>query len=261
METAKLKIDLSDLTFCIPVRIDSNDRLENLELIVDYLKHHFETKIIVYEDDTVSKLVGTGLPEKVDKFIFKENTSGKFHRTKILNDCFKLADTKFVANYDTDVLFVPGAYVAAIDRLRKGLCDFIFPYDGKFREVSRDKIPQIREKMNVDWVDIKDTNWIHDSSVGGAIFCNKESYKKSGYENENFLQWGFEDNERIHRWVTLGMKIERTSNWLVHLEHFRSTNSSPHNESYQNNQMEFINVSRMDRENLKRYIGSWNWVS
>lgn len=256
-----MKTDLSDLTFCIPVRIDSNDRLENLELIVDYLKFHFETKIIVYEDDNDSKLESTKIPSKVDLFIFNKNESGKFHRTKILNECYKRSDTKFVANYDTDVLFVPDAYVAALNRLRNGFCDFIFPYDGKFREISRDKIAKIRETMNVDWIKFEDTNYIHDSSVGGAIFCNKESYRKSGYENENFVQWGFEDNERIRRWITLGMKIERTSNWLVHLEHFRSSNSSPHNESYNNNQIELIKISGMNVQDLKRYINSWNWVN
>lgn len=253
-----MKKDLNDLTFCIPVRIDSKDRAENLELIIDYLRFHFETKIIVYEDDDYSKLENTLIVSGVNDFIFNENKSGKFHRTKILNECYKRANTKFVANYDTDVLFTPDAYVAAVKRLRDGLCDFIFPYDGRFREVHRDKISKIRENMDVDWIKFEETSYIHDSSVGGAIFCNKESYRKSGYENENFVQWGFEDNERIQRWSKLGMRIERTSNWLIHLEHYRSSNSSPHNDSYLNNQMEYMKVCGMDREDLVRYINSWN---
>jgi hypothetical protein len=261
LEKSELKHDLSDLTFCIPVRIDSQDRLDNLELIVDYLKHHFQTNIIVYEDDLDSKLMGTDLAYKVNQLIFNKNESGKFHRTKILNECYKKSSTRFVANYDTDVLFVPDAYIAAVNRLRNGSCDFIFPYDGKFREISRDKISKIKQTMNVDWIKFEDTNYIHDSSVGGAVFCNKESYRKSGYENENFVQWGFEDNERIQRWITLGMKIERTSNWLIHIEHFRSTNSSPHNESYIANQMEYTNVARMPSDVLKKYISNWNWVN
>ena len=51
-----MKIDLKDCTFAIPVRIDSNDRMENLQLILMYLTHHFDTNIIVIENDKESKL-------------------------------------------------------------------------------------------------------------------------------------------------------------------------------------------------------------
>jgi hypothetical protein len=45
------KIDLKDVTFVIPVRIDCIERLENIFLIIDYLYSLFDTNIIVLESD------------------------------------------------------------------------------------------------------------------------------------------------------------------------------------------------------------------
>ena len=42
-------IDLSDLTLMIPVKIDSDDRVLNLNVVATYLRHHFKTNIIIAE--------------------------------------------------------------------------------------------------------------------------------------------------------------------------------------------------------------------
>ena len=45
-------INLTNTTFIIPVRIDSSDRLSNLEYVIKYLQFHFETNIIIQENST-----------------------------------------------------------------------------------------------------------------------------------------------------------------------------------------------------------------
>ncbi len=43
------QIDLKDVTFIIPVRIDSIERLENLQLVTNYLLENFQTHILIVE--------------------------------------------------------------------------------------------------------------------------------------------------------------------------------------------------------------------
>lgn len=58
-----MKTDLKDVTFMIPVRIDSIIRLENLISVVQYLFRHFDCRIMVLEADAynngiIKKLLG-----------------------------------------------------------------------------------------------------------------------------------------------------------------------------------------------------------
>ena len=47
-----MKIDFSDVTFLIPVRVDSVIRIENLMATIRFLQRNFHTNIIVLEADT-----------------------------------------------------------------------------------------------------------------------------------------------------------------------------------------------------------------
>ena len=65
--------------------------------------------------------------------------------------------------------------------------------------------------------------------VGGAFLANRESYIRSGLENENFYGWGIEDGERFARWKNMGFTIERIEGPIFHLSHPRGINSAiPH---------------------------------
>ena len=47
-----MKIDLSQATFIIPIRIESTDRLRNVITIVSFLVENFDNNIIVKEVDS-----------------------------------------------------------------------------------------------------------------------------------------------------------------------------------------------------------------
>ena len=53
-----MKIDLSQATFIIPIRIESTDRLRNVITIVSFLVENFDTNIIVKEVDSKSVFEG-----------------------------------------------------------------------------------------------------------------------------------------------------------------------------------------------------------
>ena len=41
------KTDLTDVSFLIALKIDSKDRINNLDITIEYLQHHFDTEIII----------------------------------------------------------------------------------------------------------------------------------------------------------------------------------------------------------------------
>ena len=252
------KADLKDVTFTIPVRFDTNDRVENVTLIVDYLNHHFDTNIIVMEEAKEQKF--SFLSDKV-KYHFVKTDDPNLHRTKCLNDMAKISTTPIIVNYDTDVLFKVPNYLGAADLIRNGSAEMVFPYEGPFMECAR--VPyfeRIRGSLSVDGIEKEELHCNHPTSVGGSIFWSKSTFMKIGMENQNFKSWGFEDNERMSRASKLGVVIKRTSGILYHMSHQRLTDSTPKNDYYINNQREFNKVNSMSKNQLEEYITNWSWL-
>lgn len=254
-----MKYDLKAVTFNIPVKIDHPERLENLKLAVDYIFHHFDTNIIVYE-------VSNGLPAYIDrhpsvKYIFEHLEGKAFHRTRYLNEMALISKTPIIANYDCDVIFQPQNYILATNALLKSGVDGVFPYDGLFVNVPRKHIPQIKETHDVSFVDIKTTENFGAGSVGGALFWNRKSFIKGGMENERFISWGCEDWERIKRFTKVGAKIARIPGPLYHMSHPRGVDSSDQNPHYQQNSKEYELVANMAPEHMRDYIAKMPWIS
>lgn len=251
-----MKIDLKDVTFAIPVRIEHENRQENLEMTIDYLTHHFDVNIIVVESSERSILMNHPSMKKV-KYIWQFDSSEIFHRTKILNDMLEMTETKIWVNYDCDVLFPVQSYVDAANEIRSGKV-FVFPYQGPFHEVPRKFLPEIREKMDVSWIDLNQCGLNHPKSVGGAMFMDSEVYRKLGGENQQQNSWGWEDNYRINLFQKFGYSIDRVGTVLYHIEHYRGQNSGPSNPYHNQNMMEFYKCSNMSKEDLDRYISTWS---
>ena len=57
-----MKIDLSQATFIIPIRIESSDRLRNVITITAFLVENFNTNIIVKEVDSKSVFQEQAMP-------------------------------------------------------------------------------------------------------------------------------------------------------------------------------------------------------
>lgn len=251
-----MKIDLKDVTFNIPFKKDSEERLENAVTIVKYIQKYFDTNIIVSEQDDTKKF-----PDMDGvKHIFLQTSNNILLRTTMLNNMCKLSSTPFVANYDTDVLFKETQYVTAVDMLRKTDKAGVFPYGGRFLNYINNERRKIIDTLSLDGMEEGNGHLIHPSSVGGAIIWNKQKFIKGGMENENFKSWGFEDNERMSRFIKLGYAIGRTDGILYHLSHPVSLNSSNTKHiAYSNNHFELAKVNNMTKEKLEEYINTWSW--
>jgi len=253
--------DLSDMTFTIPVRIDSKDRLENIELIVDYLQHNFKTNIIIGEEDYKPKLQHLG--EKC-QYIHYKPTMDRFYRTRILNKMAMAAKTPFIANYDCDIFFFARHYVDAIRKLRDNTVDMIYPFGGTNVLLERAHYyKEIKQHLNIEKINLTKHKKAIASATGYgcAVFFNKKKYIEGGMENEHFRSWGPEDQERYHRFLKLGYKIDRIydSN-AYHLQHHVGVDSSSKNPFYGQNDKEFKDVKRMSKEQLRNYVKKWSWV-
>jgi hypothetical protein len=97
------------------------------------------------------------------------------------------------------------------------------------------------------------------TSVGGAVFVNKESFIKAGMENENMISFGPEDCERNDRFTMLGLRIERVKGYLHHINHWIGPDSSKRNPFFIHNHREIDKVRLMSKEELRKYVNSWPW--
>jgi hypothetical protein len=251
-------IDFKDVTFIVPIRFDSEDRRNNFKTSMNYLLRNFDTNIIVLDSDKESnEEFVKSVSEKI-KYVFEENDEKLFHRTRLLNDMTKMAETEIIVNYDVDVIFKIEDYVECREKILNG-CTMCFPYAGKFYDIPK----KFFNKVDIDKlseIPLGECTLFNPHSVGGAFFFDKEKYSSIGLENENFISWGHEDWERIVRVKKMGHEMCRTNGDLFHLTHYRTPNSSDKNPFFNFNGQEFSKINKMSKEELEKHIGTWEWI-
>lgn len=248
------RLDLRDTTFLIPVSLDHPDRLANLELILQTLICQFDTNFIVCEQ-------GGEHFKSVGQFCeYLRIDSATFHRTRMLNIMAEMANTPYVVNYDADVLLSPSQILESVARLRNG-ADVVYPYAGRFVRLPRN-VWYRRLMHSLDIGETAGHNFAvlrrgDTDSKGGCVFFNRESFFAGGGENENFVSFGHEDEERFYRFAKLGYDVQRVNGNIYHMEHYCGVNSSTKNPAYVNNVKEWERVKKMDAEQLRAYIASF----
>ncbi|WP_114748970.1 galactosyltransferase-related protein [Pleomorphovibrio marinus] len=225
----KEKSDLKDVTFIIPLRIDTVDRLENTLVIVDFILGNFDTQIKILEaSHRDTGLLRKLLPEVVEHR-FMQDSDAIFHRTKYINNLAGICETPFLSLWDTDV-FVPVEQIEeTMSLLRKGKTDFVTPFQDKFLDTS-----EILRDLYIQSGDIrilmkhqgKMKVLYKPNPVGGVFFAHRQSYINTGMENEKFYGWGLEDGDRANRWRILGYRHQHIKGPLFHLSHGRGVNST-----------------------------------
>jgi len=248
--------DLKNVTFLIPYRYDSPDRLRNLNACVSYLNANLDTNIIIMEEAPERTFFNEG------KFVyqFNKNPDPLLHRTRMLNDMCKMARTPIIALMDTDVFLIPSQMWDAQQLIRSNQFDMVYPYDGRFNNYVEPQLAQIISTNSLDGLTAENGHQIHHNSLGGCIMFNKEKFIEGGMENQNHMSWGWEDNCRVHRFSKLGYRINRIPGIIYHLNHASSTNSAnTSHDAYHNNQREFMKVANMSKDQLLQYVSTWPW--
>lgn len=213
--------ELTDVTFVIPIRIDSNERKKNLETLINILIRDYHTNIIIIEADNFQKV---NIQNDSVEYHFIFDNQAIFHRTKYLNQLLNLATTPIVAIWDADAIALPHLVLDAVNKIKLGEYVMSFPYDGRFYDMSPAVTQTFQKTLNYNLLE-KNISMMHLMhgyySVGGAFIVDKSRYIKIGGENENFLGWGPEDAERVKRIEINGLSIYRSVGPLFHLSHPR----------------------------------------
>ena len=250
-----MKIDLTDTTFIIPVRIDTVVRLENLILTIDHLQERFQTHIVVleaapYNNGFIQKL----LKDRIT-YHFVEDKDPVYHKTKYINQMATDVKTGFIGIWDVDVIVDHDQILDALQHLRQNLCDIAYPFDGDCYDTSdllrnhylvhRDPefLKANRGKMQLMY---KVEGII--GAVGGAILVRSDKYRLSGMDSEAFYGWGLEDGERHYRWLCFDYVIYRSKGYIFHLTHTRDTNwlssSKSHHRKARHDLDEIVNYTK-----------------
>lgn len=252
------KIDLSDVTFTVPVMYDHPDRKQNLELSICMLQKNFDTNIVIGEQ-------GGRRFEYMGLYCDYVNFSGLsvFHRTKMLNEMARESKTPIVINWDADVNISPVMIWMAAEMIRQG-ADCAYPYDGRFARVPRTPwFPKIEKSLDVGIFaghKFAGTSAVNDKmSVGGAVAFNKEKFFEGGAENEFFITYGPEDAERFERFTKIGFIVRRVLGMLYHIDHWCGPNSSMQHPNAEANRKEWHKVRNMSKSDLLNYINTWTW--
>lgn len=253
-----MTINLTDTTFIIPYKKDSDDRLDNLLYICEYLISNFDTNIIVLEsyNNTIThsrEILRQKIKSNNITYICVKNTYNFFHRMQYLNMMLNIVTTPVVVNYDVDIILPVESYVKARDYIIEGKYSFVTPFSNP------PGVYLISDKKNFftdNKINPNHTWLVHTTAGPGfAIFANIEAYKSIGKENENFKAYGPEDGERVFRIKNLGYNIGEINGPVYHLEHYRTSDSNPSNVHFANNVNECNKTSLMSEDSLINYYG------
>lgn len=254
------RIDLQDVTFIIPVRIDSEDRLENLNIVTRYLTKHFWTNILVIEADDIPRVNDARLSEGVE-YLFVQDDSRILHRTRYLNLGIKKSQTAIVSIYDTDVLMPYQQILKAVKNIRAGQATMAYPFDGRFINIDRRNVGDLKRSLSCNGLMglAAHANCI-ETSYGGCCFIDRAIYQSCGLENEHFKTWGPDDIERAKRIQILGYQLKRVAGPLFHLNHYRGRSSTPPPHQIFENDKEYIKICNFRKPELEKYITTWEWA-
>ena len=273
IESTQMRIDLSQATFIIPVRIESPDRLRNVVTTTAFLMENFDTNIIIKEVDKEPVFQRDAIPlleEILDfniwqnfNYIFEKSDEPLFHRQRILNEMIIESDTHIVVNYDADAILPKESYELAYKGIMDGVYDVVYPYgSGNYQKQVKATDTTVSKFLETgDYEFLNAVSNIHTSDFGWVQFFKRSSYIQGGMENENFRAYAPEDKERYYRFNKLGYSVGRIENYVYHLEHARGDNSwftNPHMES---NMAEWEKIRIMDKGSLLKYYSEQEYLN
>lgn len=262
---------MNDITYIMPIRIESNDRLRNVVTSITYLIKNFpEAKLLVKEVDKKSVFKTEALPiiqkfadTKNIKHIFEQSDDDLFHKTRILNDLILESDTEVVASHDVDVIYPQSSHHTAYHAIINGDCDVVYPYGCGVFQYQVENYALIFEEFiesNFNLQTIKSNCRTEASTIGWTQFYNRKKVIEGYLWNESFLSWGAEDCEFYFRFNALGYKVGRVDAPIWHFEHERTHNSHYHNPKFMENHNLWQWIREQSPEMLKSYYDNQPYV-
>jgi len=204
-----MKYDLKDLSFIIALRIKDNERLNNINITVNYLLKNFNTNIIIVEASDLSCKSQFEFDIEAITHVFIKDENPTFNRSKYFNIGLTHVITPVLVLYDCDILLPIESYILGRNKILEGF-DMFLPFSDLFYNINYENKKLINETLDLNTIKI---NEYDRPGCGGACFMNAEIYKYLGGDDENIAGWGPDDIDRIYCMKKFGLKI---SNLDIH---------------------------------------------
>ena len=144
-----------------------------------------------------------------------------------------------------------------------GTYDMVYPYgDGnwQYQTFTDDDLVSRFINNDYDLSILLEQSKVYDAKYGFCQFYSTEKYIQGGLENENFIAYGYEDNERYHRFKLLGYKVGRYDGNVYHMEHERTPNSWFTNPYIENNKNLYEQILKFDTQQLQEYYKKQDYL-
>lgn len=238
-----------NIDILIPLYVDHEDRISNLERVITILKSYGIDSIYVREYyKTNSKYSGDGC--NYSSVCLQDDN---FNKMKCVNEMVDICSNPFLAVYDVDVVVFKRDLLDAIQMLETNY-NVIYPYNGQFLNIPK---PLIDSFMSERTVNPDKCELCNPNSYGGCVIYKREAFIEGGKCNPNFKNVGFDDNELFIRFQKLGYKIGRTTNPILHLDHHRSETSVEHSVYLQHNMSIYNHICSVSVDELREEIKTW----
>ena len=271
------KHNLTDTTFIIPVKIESDDRLRNAITVCCFLLSKFDTNILIKEVNSEPVFENEALPQikefigdtsNISYYFEKESDDSFFHKTRYFNELLSKCNTDVVSAYDIDVLLPVSTYLKA-EKMCKDEYDLVYPFGFGTQEnqvkwqkkvFASDELVSDFLNQNFDFSIFENHSQKDRAQWGHAQFFKRTSYIEGGMENENFKAWGPEDEEKHYRFPKLGYNIGRVIDWVYHLEHSRGDDSERTNIYFRDNLKLMEDIRSLSEEELRNYYNTQEYL-
>lgn len=189
---------LTDIDFVFPFRYDSDKRKENLIRVLEYYKTYFWHSGFIVSEQGIEQTVG------IDGFNYVFTKKELPHnQSKCINDGIRISNKKYVCVVDSDIILLTYHNIhEALKLMVLGELEYSLPYTECY------DLPNF--KVRRPWKGL---------CIGGIFLIDREKFIAAGMNNENFVGWGREDDERHHRLLKEGFKFKRYGGTIIHLDH------------------------------------------
>jgi len=212
--------DLTDLSFLIPVKIDSEDDLENTYTVINYLTINFNTNIFLTEVGKSAQIDISKIPAEINYQFIKDNKPEleyiTYNNQMVLN-----VTTPYIALYRPDVIFTVSQINKAIKKLRDNKCTVVVPFDSNIL-----KIDQLLKAM---FTKLQDVNLFEENQGKliatkcglqcSVLFFNRKDYigAMPSIKDIHILSWPEAENLLI----SYDLKLERVNGSLYYLNYLQ----------------------------------------
>ena len=167
-------------TFIIPIRIDSDERKRNLDMVLNELSKIQNTRIIITEGDCTPRYIPPQIANVTYQFV--KDTNPVFHRTKYLNLMLRIAQTEIIGIWDADVIIPQKQILIAINAIRESKAILSFPYEGNFHMIPPQTTINFITSRSFSLLKKESQNLLPQGlyAVGGALFVYRTAYLNIG---------------------------------------------------------------------------------